>query len=292
VFAELSSDAKFPSLRKLGVSRYSAGIVDELGVSFLHISPTNPSSYRSPAFRGMMSYLLEGLSQREVGPTWKVVCDLLAEYKKDHSPSAHVGLSEHELTGLYGELWVMRNVLKPLLGSWLEVFGMWQGYEAEEKDFSNQHCALEVKANRALKADYVWVNGLNQLASVPRKRLLLCHLHFDSSHVGGESIVEIVDLIEREMCDTNLVWRFQRALIAGGYDEKHSLRWEGLRFNGPERTFCEVEKQGVPTRFPRVTSADSLSYIEDLKYKIRRDSLEPFRINQERFAFCVRGCHS
>ena len=154
---------------------------------------------------------------------------------------------------------------------------MWQGYRAESQDFMNANCVLEVKANRSQKADFIWINGLKQLQSHPGKALLICHLHFESAEDHGDGLTPIIDTIREGINERQLIERFDNALLSARYDDKMAIKWDDLRFCTPEITYYDVLKKDVGFPFPRITRVESPEFIEDLKYKLSRDLLAPFK---------------
>ena len=66
-------------------------------------------------------------------------------FLEKHNPE---GLSQAEQQGLYGELWFLRQVVIPQIGSRQGV-KCWTGAKGTQQDFQFQHCAVEVKTTTA-----------------------------------------------------------------------------------------------------------------------------------------------
>ena len=290
LFVRMPVDVSTPPLRKLAMSGYVVATVSDRSRDEIFLCIKASKARNTIAFRGVVTYLVEELSKdSSKRQTWERVCEALKEYRKSHSQTAHVGLSEHELVGLYGELYVMKEILMPAIRDWDKVLSVWKGYLAEKQDFVGQDWLLEVKANRAKKAECVWINGVAQLRSIPNKRFFLCHLHFDRAEEGGQGITKMIDSIKDQLPTEKLRSRFDSALMDAGYDEDLAIEWDTLLFQQPDVTFYDVLKQGTPYKFPRVTEVDSSGFIIDLKYKLLREKLEPFIESSEEFVKCVRG---
>ncbi len=279
LYVDVPKDAETPPMRRLSMAGYTVSRVlnKRDDNEFLCVCSSGPGNTLSLSFEGVSVHLIKTLSKRYGdSSTWECVCNALREYKRAHSNAPQEGLNEHEIVGLYGELWVMKNVLRPRLSGWAETLRMWQGYRAESQDFMNDNCILEVKANRAQKAEFIWINGLKQLQSHPGKALLICHLHFDSAEDCGEGLTTIIDTIRKGIRERQLIARFDSALLSARYDDKMAIKWNDLRFCTPEITYYDVLKKDVGFPFPRITRVESPEFIEDLKYKLSRDLIAPF----------------
>ena len=287
LYFPLGTNAANFSTKKLGMSGYIVSIseneqnVDE---AFLCIK-ANPRNHRKvKAFRLLVAYIVDELCRdASQERTIDRVVYLLKEYRRLHSVNAHEGMSEHELVGLYGELFVMKNILMPVFENWERVFDMWKGYKKEKQDFADSNWVLEVKANRSIDAKLIWINGLRQLETVPGKGLFLCHLFFDSASDGGDVITRLIDDIDQDLPSHNLRMQFKSALRDVGYDESLAMEWDTLKFTTPEISFYDVLKKDTPHIFPRITKADAEEWIVDFKYKLMRDGLLPFYIKQDEF---------
>ncbi len=191
-------------------------------------------------------------------------------------------MDKHEIVGLFGELFVMKEVLMPIFRNWAQVLETWKGYKAEKQDFIGLTWVLEVKANHAKAPKNLWINGVGQLRSVGNKRLFLCYLFFDSDADAGIGITDMIDSIMDALPNGQLRGRFRSFIKETGYDEALAIKWDELRFPKPERLYYDVLKDKTEYPFPRITSVDSHDRVKDLKYKLILKDLEPFLIDEKR----------
>jgi len=154
-------------------------------------------------------------------------------------------LSTAEQVGLFGELWVLSNVLLPTLGP--RVSHLWSGPESERHDFVGQGVHIEVKTTTRSEPKHE-ISRLDQLKAPASKRLLFVSVMLERSLGGDETLADRVDEIREKLgSDGHALDVFDSRLAQLGWHE--GLRQTGalLRF-----TFRDVHVFEVAGNFPRL----------------------------------------
>ena len=94
-------------------------------------------------------------------------------------------LSTAEQIGLFGELWVLSNVLYPTLGT--QVCHLWSGPESERHDFVGQSVHIEVKTTTRSEPRHE-ISRVDQLKAPVGKRLLFVSVMLERSLGGDETL--------------------------------------------------------------------------------------------------------
>lgn len=154
-------------------------------------------------------------------------------------------LSTAEQIGLFGELWVLSNVLLPTIGP--RASHLWSGPESERHDFVGQGVHVEVKTTTRSEPKHE-ISRLDQLKAPASKRLLFVSVMLERSLGGDETLADRVDEIrEKLVSDGRALDVFDSRLAQLGWHE--GLRQTGalLRF-----TFRDVHVFEVAGNFPRL----------------------------------------
>jgi Putative PD-(D/E)XK family member, (DUF4420) len=182
-------------------------------------------------------------------------------------------LGTTEQIGLFGELWVLSNVLFPTLGS--RVCHLWSGPESERHDFVGQGVHIEVKTTTRSEPRHE-ISRIDQLKPPINKRLLFVSVMLEKSLGGDETLADRVDEIREKLgSDGHALDVFDSRLAQLGWHD--GLRQTGalLRF-----TFRDVHVFEVTGTFPRLPD----DYIPPLgvtgiKYSINVGSLPSLEVS-------------
>ncbi len=185
-------------------------------------------------------------------------------------------LGATEQIGLFGELWVLSNVLFPTLGP--RACHLWSGPESERHDFVGQGIHVEVKTTTRSEPKHE-ISRLDQLKPPINKRLLFVSVMLEKSLGGDETLADRIDEIrEKLVSDGRALDVFDSRLAQLGWHE--GLRQTGalLRF-----TFRDVHVFEVAGTFPRLPD----DYVPPLgvtgiKYSINVGSLPSLDITEVR----------
>lgn len=182
-------------------------------------------------------------------------------------------LGATEQIGLFGELWVLSNVLFPTLGP--RVCHLWSGPESERHDFVGQGVHVEVKTTTRSEPKHE-ISRIDQLKPPANKRLLFVSVMLERSLGGDETLADRIDEIREKLSsDGHALDVFDSRLAQLGWHE--GLRQTGalLRF-----TFRDVHVFEVTGTFPRLPD----DYVPPLgvtgiKYNINVGSLPSLEVS-------------
>lgn len=173
-----------------------------------------------------------------------VVVETIDEFRGALKP-LRPDLTLSEQIGLFGEIWVLRNVLIPTIGTrscWL-----WSGPDAERHDFVGEKAHIEVKTTTRSE-DRHEISRIDQLRAPNGKRLLFASIQLEKSEGGEATLATLIDdVIAALGIDGKAIDAFESRLA--------KMRWhDGLRqsselkkFNLRDAQFFEVEGS-----FPRL----------------------------------------
>ena len=183
-------------------------------------------------------------------------------------------LSTAEQIGLFGELWVLSNVLLPTIGT--RVSHLWSGPESERHDFVGQGVHVEVKTTTRSEPKHE-ISRLDQLKAPASKRLLFVSVMLEKSLGGDETLADRVDEVrERLESDGRALDVCDSRLAQLGWHE--GLRQPGalLRF-----TFRDVHVFEVAGNFPRLPDGYvPPPGVTGIKYSINVGSLPSLDISE------------
>lgn len=183
-----------------------------------------------------------------------------------------LGISEQ--IGLFGELWVLSNVLLPTVGS--RICHQWSGPESERHDFVGLGVHVEVKTTTRSEPKHE-ISRLDQLRAPAGKRLLLVSVLLERSLGGDETLADRVDEIREKLgMDGHAIDVFESRLAQLGWHE--GLRQTGslLRF-----TFRDVHVFEVAGSFPRLPDDYTPPLgVSGIKYSINVGSLPSLNITE------------
>lgn len=151
-----------------------------------------------------------------------------------------------EQVGLFGELWVLSNVLVPFIGA--RASHLWSGPLGERHDFVGDAVHIEVKTTTKVDEKHE-ISRLDQLRAPAGKRLLLASVLLERSIAGAATIATLVEeIIVKLGRDGRAIDIFEAKLKNLGWHE--GLRQTGslLRFNLRDAHVFEVE--GTFPRLP------------------------------------------
>lgn len=183
-------------------------------------------------------------------------------------------LGTTEQIGLFGELWVLSNVLLPTLGA--RACHLWSGPESERHDFVGQCVHVEVKTTTRSEPKHE-ISRIDQLRAPIGKRLLFVSVMIERSMGGDETLADRIDEIREKLgTDGHAIDVFDSRLAQLGWHE--GLRQTGalLRF-----TFRDVHVFEVADTFPRLPD----DYVPPLgvtgiKYSINVGSLPSLDVSE------------
>jgi len=234
---------------------------------------------RSKAFDGFVRAVLSAFySENHVEASLAVASRWVKEWLKAHKAAATP--SEASLIGLWGELYVFRELLR--LGATDKFLtNAWRGPNFDSQDFSSAHASIEVKTRQASSKPNVRIVSLDQLDKKGREAALSVCVVSDSE--TGLSLSDLVESITPSLGhEAETLFRFKVGSIFAEY-ESHELA---------QRKFecLELATYGITPEFPRLIRDSVPAGIVSVTYTISLKSLSDFEKNtSEVFSIFVNG---
>lgn len=177
--------------------------------------------------------------------------------------SEHLG--QQAVVGLFGELWLLRDLLVPKVG--YVAISSWTGAQKAPQDFFFPGvAAVEVKTSTARPMRTVTIHGERQLDDTGLHCLYLACLRLDQD-AAGENLNDIVaSLREHAATAPEFASGFDALLAQAGWLARHAAYYEPMRFRVAEQRFFEVSG-GFPRLLPGslAVGVDNVEYRLDLK---------------------------
>jgi hypothetical protein len=173
-----------------------------------------------------------------------VVTDTIAEFRSALKPT-RATLSLSEQIGLIGELWVLRNVLMPVLGT--QASRCWSGPNSERHDFVGRMVHVEVKTTTR-SDDRHEISRQDQLKAPGGKKLLLASIQLERTEGGEMTVATLIDEVMTDLGTDGLsISAFQACLSRMQWHDELRQSGELKRFSLRNVQFFEVEGS-----FPRL----------------------------------------
>jgi hypothetical protein len=198
--------------------------------------------------------------------------------------AATEGLTRQGVVGLFGELWVLRDILIPLAG--ISMLESWCGADRKPQDFIVPGlCALEVKTTAGQVLSSVRIHGQQQLDDSGLACLYLVCLRLQHDDGVGESLNQLVDDLRAQAATLpEFAALLEGRLSAAGWLERHRQRYDGQRHLVAQRRFFRVNE-----RFPRLVSASLPVGIDGVEYQLDLRACEDHECGQAELADTLRG---
>ncbi|MGA9382879.1 MAG: PD-(D/E)XK motif protein [Phormidium sp.] len=202
-------------------------------------------------------------------------------FLEKHNPE---GLSQAEQQGLYGELWFLRQIVIPQLGSRQGV-KCWTGAKGTQQDFQFQNCAVEVKTTATKQHQKLAISSERQLDDTGTGTLILLHLSLDARQERGESLPDIVASL-RLILENDPIAKeeLEILLFEVGYLDIHIPYYEQISYSLREVNYFKVEEN-----FPRIIEGDLRNGVGDVRYTISVAECRRFAIPELEVTSLIKG---
>ena len=194
-------------------------------------------------------------------------------------------LSEQEQTGLFAELFVLRELLAYGMAA-SDAVAAWRGPWAEAQDFRFPNCSVEVKATTSPGSASFEVSNLDQLDERRLPRLLVRHLVVVRAAERGETLPDIIDVISGVISasDQSAAICFSASLLEMGYSLAHRGDY------GKEGFVVHSDRQFlVKGDFPRVWAEELRVGVTACSYSVHLPACLPFLIDAAEARQIVHG---
>jgi len=191
----------------------------------------------------------------------------LAEWAEAFKIDPGKGMSRQAQQGLFAELFFLEEAMLPEFSA--DALLAWHSQNSVH-DFQIKQTAWEVKSFGGRRME-VYISSEDQLDTFGLSKLILGVVKLKISEEVGSSVVDIVDRLAGLFAnDTSVLMHLRTGLAKYGYVDQSSIVNE--YFFTP-RTLAEYE---VTADFPKITSRNIPSAINNVKYVLSLTSLERF----------------
>ena len=194
-------------------------------------------------FTPMANQIFAGVSVQGRKPI-DVVVETIEEFRGALKP-LKPDLTLVEQIGLFGEIWVLCNVLIPTIGA--RACFLWSGPDAERHDFIGDNAHIEVKTTTKSE-DKHEISRTDQLRAPNGKRLLFASIQLERSEGGTSTLATLIDeVIVALGIDGKAIDAFESRLAKTRWHDGLRQSSELKKFNLRDAQFFEVEGS-----FPRL----------------------------------------
>lgn len=165
---------------------------------------------------------------------------VLGRWRELLNRDASAFLSEHALSGLYGELWHLRemSLISP------NAIQSWTGPGGARHDFVRNAVALEVKTTLRLDEQRYEIHGIDQLCAPEGGVLYFVATKAELCKTGGESVPELLAQLEKLGVEA---LELRSRLSEAGYHPADEDYYSSARFRVVATEFFRVDES-----FPRI----------------------------------------
>ena len=196
---------------------------------------------------------------------------------------APAGLSREGQQGLWGELWVLGEVVAPAIGV-EEALRAWRGPLGADQDFQTGTACIEVKTSTAHNPDRLLMASEHQLAVPAEIGLLLVVLSLDSRAGYGRTLPEMVDEARAAAAGSGSLHMLNERLDLCGYGVDDNDLYADVGYD--VRSFRAFL---VGDGFPRIVPGDLPPGVAEVRYSVSMAACAPFRHDVERPDDLLRG---
>ena len=178
-------------------------------------------------------------------------------------------LSSWEVRGLFAELHFLQSLYNHLLNH-NEALDAWIGPMGGNQDFVFANTAVEIKAISNKGPNHVNISSENQLESPCEKLYLGISRIIEGADLPSAlSLNKMVQRIEADLTESSVFDDYQTKLAEVGYVELH-------HYDNPSMQIAETHTYLVGDEFPRVIRSRIPNGIQNVKYQLQIDAVEPF----------------
>ena len=196
------------------------------------------------------------------------------EFFKKHGVA---GLSPAAQQGLFGELWVLGEVLTPAVRAACGL-DMWVGPTGANQDFERAGYALEIKTSTSNPLTSIRVSNLRQLDDTCLDRLRLVLVEAER-HANGEFTLPWVVGRVRKMVQESAPDRLaqlNRLLTDAGYLDRDESLYSNIAY-----AVRAVRCFAVSDTFPRLIESTVPAGVGGVEYSISLEGLSPHEVNMD-----------
>ena len=196
---------------------------------------------------------------------------------------APAGLSREGQQGLWGELWVLGEVVAPVSGM-ENALNAWRGPLGADQDFQTGTACIEVKTSTAHGPDRLPMASERQLDVPADMGLFLVVLSLDSRAGYGRTLPEMVEGARAAAAGSGSLHLLNERLDLCGYEVDDAGLYADVGY-GVRSFRAFVVGEG----FPRIVPGDLASGVGEVRYSVSMAACAPFCHDVERPDDLLRG---
>lgn len=210
----------------------------------------------------------------------KIFIQMFYKWSEFFDDKASDKLSLESIKGIFGELFVLRNLIEKSDSFKLnDTLNSWRGLYDEAHDFVFEDKNVEVKT-KDVSHLAVKIASEYQLEEELDKGLELLVLSVDIDYVKGDSLRSMVDKIKEltvnKMGDFSIVLT---ALAQKNISMSNIYQYDNYRFIVHEQAVYDCRKEG----FPRLTKINTPNAVANIRYTLQLSYLANYLISKESF---------
>lgn len=213
----------------------------------------------------LFNYISKSISEKEILST---LIYRFGGWRDLFSNSGTNILSIDKLTGLFGELYMLKNLVLALKNK-RDIINSWLGPERGIRDFEVNNWAVEVKTSRTNNPQKIKINSERQLDASLIEYLFLFHLSVEIQNSTEYSINDLIIEIKDLLIDNSVsLIRFEAKLLNAGYYKNHQEKYANYTFKIRDEKFYRVIND-----FPRIEEKDIPDGTGEINYAILISSI-------------------
>ena len=193
------------------------------------------------------------------------------------------GLSPEARLGIWGELWVLREVLAPAIGI-ADAISAWRGPMGADQDFQMGAVCMEVKTSAAHSLDGIPVASERQLEVPEDVVLVLVGLSIDARIGHGETLGDMIGVVRSAAAGAGCLSMLDDRLEGGGCGGEDARLDDDMGYS--VRSLAPFL---VGPGFPKLVSAELAAGVSDVRYRISLDYCRPHMMGAEDLGELLRG---
>lgn len=197
-----------------------------------------------PSLEDVFQRLAEEMIQRlEANPrSAAVICQDVLSRWRHLLRSRREGMTLDEITGLFGELWLLDKIVTHDTAKRIDV---WKGPLGARHDFVTRNSSIEVKATRKLEGRVIGINGIRQLEADDDRELFLQFIRVEPNS-NGSTIDDHIFTLKNNGVDSA---QLDRLIASAGWEPGTSTE---------KMTVTEADLYRVTEGFPRIVPTSFL----------------------------------
>lgn len=216
------------------------------------------------------------IQESDIKAILKIYTNRLTKWQNLFERYKQQGLTDEEQRGLYGELFLLRKMLKNNR-DYKTVITSWIGPENQVRDFQFGNWSIEVKTTHGNNHQKVFISSERQLDITNVDDLILYHISLDVRQQTGETLNDIVEelylILESDLESLNL---FRNKITEAGFFNHHRNLYEGIGYFIRQDLFYKVGGN-----FPRIEEGEIRDGVGDVSYSIIISQCDQYKLSEQ-----------